>query len=969
MPGAYSEAACRAMFGEAATPTPFDSFELAFKAVESGEVDCALLPIENSLGGSIHANIDLLIRHSLFVCGEYNFRVRHALVALKGVEMKDIKYVMSHYQALAQCEEFIKQHNLIQRVEFDTAGSAQMIQSQRLTDTAAVCSELAAKTYDLNILQLGIEGVSGNFTRFLLLAREPVFPPLPVPSKTSLVISPRSNTPGVLFKALSVFALRELSLTKIESRPVPSYLLRDLQLDDKPATFQPLFYLDVAANQSDPRMVNALQNLAEFSLYIRVFGSYPLDLTAEAARQSNADQTPPPPLSHGLRVGLIGFGKFGQFLGKTLRSIGHLVTATSLLEDESLAAASLDINYQPNATQLIQDPSIDVLVFCVSVLSFESVLKRLPLETIGNKLVADVLSVKAHPRALLLHHLPDSCDIVCSHPMFGPESAKSSFSNLPYVYEQVRVRDIHRAHRWLEAFEGLGCSMVQMSCEQHDKLAAGSQFVTHLTGRMLARMELVETRIDTKGYKSLLTLIGNTVKDSWELFVGLYKYNPASHDQLRSVKQALLELEEKLIEASDPVPDSNTPQNGAASAGGVLRLSPLMNTIPLSETVEITDKAMQLRQQEGKDVISLSVGEPDFAPPACVTEAVNHAMNAQMTKYTSVAGTVSLRKAICRELGRKGLNYDPSQVLVSNGAKQSLVQITMATVAQGDTVLLPAPYWVSYTAHVQMCGGHVVPIETKVHQDFKLQADALESALAAHPNARMLILCNPCNPTGALLTKSDLEGLAAVLRRYPNVLIVSDEIYEKITYGVEHVSFATLPGMFDRTVVLNGVSKAFAMTGFRIGYLAGPKALVAACSQIQSQLTSCASSISQYASEVALDKTDSDYFDKARENLREKRDLVVTALRAIPNIVCTNPDAAFYVFFDVSAYIGKSWPDGERASSSRVLCMQLLERSLVAMVPGEAFGMQNFIRVSYATALPLLQTAMERLAQGFASLA
>lgn len=385
-----------------------------------------------------------------------------------------------------------------------------------------------------------------------------------------------------------------------------------------------------------------------------------------------------------------------------------------------------------------------------------------------------------------------------------------------------------------------------------------------------------------------------------------------------------------------------------------------------SETLKVTAKAKELARQ-GRSVISLSAGEPDFQTPKHICDAAIRAIEEGHHGYTVNTGTPELREAIVEKLRRDNqLEYRPEQIVVSNGAKQSIGFTLFATVDPGDEVIIPAPFWVSYPEMVKLADGTPVIVKTSIENDFKLKPEELEKALTERTKA--LILCSPSNPTGSMYSREELEGLAEVLRAHPDVLILSDEIYEYIVFDGEHQSILqAAPDLKERTVVVNGFSKGFAMTGWRLGYIAGPDSIVQAVAKIQSQETSAPSTISQKAGEAAYRGSLDDVI-RMREAFRERRDYIVGALREIPGLRCFVPAGAFYVFPDCSSYFGKRTADGQLIETSTDLCIYLLEHHGVAAVPGDAFGEPSGFRISYASSMEQLQEAIRRLKKGLEEL-
>lgn len=385
-----------------------------------------------------------------------------------------------------------------------------------------------------------------------------------------------------------------------------------------------------------------------------------------------------------------------------------------------------------------------------------------------------------------------------------------------------------------------------------------------------------------------------------------------------------------------------------------------------SETLKITAKAKQL-QREGKSVISLSAGEPDFKTPAHICNAAIEAITDGFHGYTMNTGMPELREAISAKLQHdNNLEYSPDQIVLSNGAKQSIGFSILATVDPGDEVLIPAPYWVSYPEMVKLAVGKPVVIPTSFSSNYKLTPEQLDDAITE--NTKGLILCSPSNPTGACYTRSELKALGAVLKEHPQVMIYSDEIYEYIVFDRKHVSILNAaPELADRTVIINGFSKGFAMTGWRLGYMAGPKEIASAVAKIQSQETSAPSSISQKAGLAAYTGTMKPV-EEMREAFRKRRDYIVGELSSIEGVECFMPSGAFYVFPDMSSFIGKSTAAGNKLKTSTDLALYLLEENGVAAIPGDAFGQPNGLRLSYAASMDNLVEAVRRIKEGLASL-
>lgn len=395
------------------------------------------------------------------------------------------------------------------------------------------------------------------------------------------------------------------------------------------------------------------------------------------------------------------------------------------------------------------------------------------------------------------------------------------------------------------------------------------------------------------------------------------------------------------------------------------QLSNRLNRLQPSATLAMSQKSAELKAQ-GIDIINMSVGEPDFNTPDAIKQAAHQAIDDNYSRYSPVPGYPVLREAIVQKLKREnGLDYSTNQILCSNGAKQSVCNTIMALVNEGDEVIVPAPYWVSYPQMVILADGTPVFIEATIEQDFKITPEQLEAAIT--PKTRALILCSPSNPTGAVYSAEELEGLATVLRRHERVIVIADEIYEHINYVGKHASIAQIPDMKDRTVVINGVSKAYAMTGWRIGFIAAPEWIVKGCNKLQGQYTSGPCSVSQIAAAAAF-SGDQQCVEDMRQAFERRKNLIVRLAREIPSLEVNEPHGAFYLFPKCSAYFGKSY-NGRTINNSTDFAMYLLEEGHVATVGGDAFGSPECFRMSYATSDDNIREAMSRIKTVLAKLA
>ena len=391
-------------------------------------------------------------------------------------------------------------------------------------------------------------------------------------------------------------------------------------------------------------------------------------------------------------------------------------------------------------------------------------------------------------------------------------------------------------------------------------------------------------------------------------------------------------------------------------------LSDRINNLTTSQTLAMAALARDLKAK-GKDIISLSLGEPDFNTPDFIKDAAKTAIDENYSTYSPVDGYLELKQAICRKFKRdNNLEYQPANIVVSTGAKQSLYNIAQCMINDGDEVILPAPYWVSYSEIVKLSGGIPVEVPTSIDNDFKITPQQLEAAIT--PKTKMIWYSSPCNPSGSVYSRDEFTAIAKILEKYPHIYVIADEIYEHINFSGTFCSMASIPGMFDRTITVNGVAKAFAMTGWRIGYIGAPEFIAKACTKMQGQVTSGANSIAQRATIAAVD-ADPSVLKYMVDAFHTRRDLVVKLLKEIPGIKINVPEGAFYVFPDISSFFGKTLR-GTFINNADDLSMYLLSEANVATVTGDAFGNADCIRISYAASQDLLIEALKRIKKALA---
>lgn len=394
------------------------------------------------------------------------------------------------------------------------------------------------------------------------------------------------------------------------------------------------------------------------------------------------------------------------------------------------------------------------------------------------------------------------------------------------------------------------------------------------------------------------------------------------------------------------------------------KFSKRVNSLSESQTIAMARKCRELAAQ-GVDVISLSLGEPDFPTPEPIKEAAKQAIENNFSYYTHVSGYLELRKAISKKFKRdNNLDYTHDQIVVSTGAKQSIANAVLSIIDPGDEILIPVPYWVSYLEIVKLAEGKAVLIKSDIKSDFKVTAQQIESAIT--PKTKLLVFSTPCNPTGSVYTKEELKAIAEVISKHPQIHIISDEIYEHINFVGKHESMAQFDFIKDRVITVNGVSKGFAMTGWRVGYIGASEEIAKACDKMQGQFTSATCSIAQKATHAAVEMDPSSTY-KMRDAFKKRRDLVLDLIKNIPGMKANVPPGAFYVFPDVTYYFGKSKGE-KKIKSATDLCMYLLDEANVAIVPGEAFGDDNYVRISYAASEEKLIEALKRIKTALAEL-
>ncbi|VVU94284.1 Aminotransferase class I and II [seawater metagenome] len=915
IPGSYSEQALQEYLGDSYEFTPIKDFETVFDKITNYEIDMALIPIENSIGGSLHVNYDLLIKHNFFIVGEYNLPINHCLIANHGENLEDIKFITSHPQALIQCNQFIEKNNLKSQDFFDTAGSVKFINENKAKNVAAIASKEAAKIYNMKILQENIQDTNINYTRFILLSKTKQIKELDkfIKNKISIAFALKDN-PGALANALTLFSSRSINISKIESRP-------NKTANSINIPYQYLFYLDIDGNMINKECEQAVKELENKSVYFRMLGNY-------------ASLNPHDKPNEKLIIGIIGFGRFGQFLAKYLNK-QHYVIATSQSNHQD-KAEELGVKFYKKMDDFIEQ-KMDVVILSMSILSFKDVIEAIPKQFFSNKLVVDVLSVKSYPKNILTN-LNLQADILCTHPMFGPDSAKFSWKDLPFVYDKVKINDENRFNMFIDFFKSQGCKMINMTCEEHDNYSANSQFITHLTGRILEKVNIKSTPINTRGFNYLLEIMGDTCNDSFELFKGLYDNNVHSIATLDSFKGAI----------DTTIRDLNN----------LCNQNEVRKSIKMISNNNITTYADKLKENMNNNLLNLTIGEPDFQPIDIVKEEIINASKSGNYGYTKVEGKEQLLLQICEYLKeKKDITYTPDEIICSNGCKQSIFQILFYLCNEGDEVIVPTPAWSSYINTIKLIGATPIIIETKVEDNYQIDIDILKKSI--NSNTKAIILCNPHNPTGNIINKEHLEEIAKVIKE-TKIYVISDEIYELLDFYQGHISFASLEGMKDFTFTVNGISKGFALPGLRLGYTAGPKKHISKLKLIQGCITTCPSIISQETAIVALKNYKK--YDHVIKEVEKVSNYLFNKIIKLPGFKCNYPLGGLYIFPDISYYFNKEI-DGHKILNSSDFCEYLLKVHDVGASPGDIFNAPRNIRICFGSNMKIAEQLIYRLSK------
>lgn len=784
----------------------YNNFEEVFEALESNEIDFAILPIENSLGGCIFVNYDLFYKHDIKIHCEFHHEIKHSLYSLtKNID--NLKKVISHPQALQQCYNNIRKYKL-KPIEFwDTTGSIKEVYEKN--DISLGC--IAPPNLENGIFEIkkNFNDQENNITRFYLVSikkRNLYYSGLlnhnlrVVEKKFSGYIVSK-NKLGILSKYLEEFKNNNCDLTKIESRP---YLGKDREV------FSYIFYLE-GINRNDK--INSISGFENF-------GHFPLLSEGEEVKTEKKN----------LQVGIIGFGRFGQFIGEEMVKYGFDVYATSRTNYSKLAN-EIGITFFDKEDFLCL--KLDIVIIATSILSFEKVIESYPNQFWKDKLIVDVLSVKLYPYEILSKSFPDN-NLLLTHPMFGPDSASSvnGWNNKNFVYWSVNTEDNKLTDLFLEFWKVQGCNMIEMAPEEHDKLTANSQFLTHFIGRTLELLNCENTNVDTDGFKSLIKIKEHSVNDSWDLFYALAKYNPKSLDTINKLKYQLNKLEEKL-------------------------LFPEGKEVKQSETSKMFTKIVEMKKQN-IDVINSAIGVPSWYPK------IDYNSLNLSSEYTTSKGNSDLLNNLRKYYYDKHeISLDNDNLIIVSGGKPGIYLSLNLLTNVSSKWLVPKPYWTSYPDMIQLLSGETIFLESDNCYLFKLE-DVENNFKNEMVNG--IIICNPNNPTGYVYPANFLISIINLCKKYDKYIIV-DEVYLPLTNNKTLFS-----ENYNKMIVISSFAKYWALPGWRVGWILAESNIISKLVKLQSTIMTCASNGSQIVCNHLLEsnfKPELTILDKARKNLRD----------------------------------------------------------------------------------------------------
>ena len=685
--------------------------------------------------------------------------------------------------------------------------------------------------------------------------------------------------------------------------------------NDISSKFKYLFYIDF---EGDTEVVNIiLDKVRQKTEYFKLIGSYPTILYKNDFCEK-------------LKIGIIGFGRFGKFLGEKFVKYGN-ISAWSRT-DYTETANKMNIKFYTDLKDIIKFN--DIIVISVSIKSFREMILNLKLDEINkNLLIVDVLSVKNYPFKIL-KKFDNKHDILCTHPMFGPDSGKYGWTNLPFLFHPHKITNTERLNRFLNIFANEGCKMVNINCKNHDKYLLRNQFITHFIGRMLRELKLKNKymNLSTEGYKSLIKIINNTCNDSFDLFRGLFKFNKNGNKILTKLLQSYFKIIKKL--KSKTICSSN------------------VNYVSISKTALTAKKVFDYELKnicEGNRniLLKLHIGEFSDMNTKYINSVAKEVLNNNKILYTRVGGLLKLKEEICKDIkNRKSCEYKKENVILSNGAKQSVYQVIKLLCNIGDEVIVISPYWTSYPEMVKLTGATPIIVEANQENKFFPTNEQFKEKITK--NTKLIIICNPNNPTGMIIEKERMDNFVNFIKEYKNIFILSDEIYERIDFDKKHISFGNYNEIYNNLFVVNGFSKVYCMTGYRLGYTLGPRRFIKDLTKIQSHITGSPNSIAQYTALNLLKKEETNtYINNVIERLDMNRTYLYFMLKRRKEIDLIKPDGGYYLFINMKKIINKKFND-EIIKDVEQICDIFLYKYNVAITPGIAFGKKNYVRLSYS---------------------
>ena len=841
----------------------YDFFSEVFTALNNQQIDYGFLPIENSLGGSLIENYDLLTENNFKILGEYQMHINQCLFINKKADITTLKNVYSHPQALAQCKNNIIKMDLIPKDYFDTAGSTKM--ALKNINTACICPKEIGLKNNLQLIKENFQDNNINITRFYLITANHKYINTISGKRTNFTLSfIIDDGIGKLAQILSLFDKQSINLTKIMSRPFKNNVTEK---------FKYIFYCEGSHHSTyDIFKSWTYNNLPN----VNILGIFPI---------YNQNKLP---LNDQFKIGIVGFGRFGQFLAKQMVTYGWEVHCTSKSNYNQIAK-KIGVHY--HLKENFEKIKLDCVLFSVSINSFENVIKNINFDFFKNKLIVDVLSVKKYPYKILTQLLPESADILLTHPMFGPDSAKITWNNKKFIYYNVRITDNKRLNNFLNFWSFNNCDMISLSPDWHDQYAANSQFLTHLTGRILNELNLSSTSIDTDGFKNLLKLVDCTTNDSWDLFDGLYKYNISSEETLNKFQWALSNINKKLNN----------------------------NEIKKSATTEFFEKIQTL-----DNIINLAIGIPvnSSFPPIKLTLKTNH------LQYTPVSGIDKLKRKIvlyCNK--RENSKFDNYNCIITPGGKAALLLSLAAISNPGNEWLIPSPYWVSYPDLVKSINCKYKMINTTLTNNWNINLYNIEIEFEKK-SVLGIIICHPNNPLGKNYSDNFLKQLIVLSRKY-NKWIICDEVYLSWSNASSILKFTQLN---DKIISINSFSKGWGLMGLRVGWILTPHLISNKIISLKSTWLTCTSNFSQMVALKMLGK---------KWNLEYKK----LELEANKWYTLFNNYKIIYLKLDGGIYL---FPNIQKILLEKTVeqfCNDLLNEGL-AIMPGTNFGNKYHVRIT-----------------------